>query len=393
MRIAFVCKRQYMGKDVIADRYARLYEIPFQLAKLGHSVRGFCLSYQRHTEGRWEHEVSPGALTWESRSLGRTLAPALVGYPHRLLRRLREFMPDVLIGASDIPHVALTAWLARRLGVPYQVDLYDNFEGFGQARLPGMKSALRRATRAADLVTTTSAPLRDMVVRDYRARGEVIAMPSTVDLAVFRRRDKTACRHALDLPPDATLIGTAGGLYGDKGVDALYRAWPAIAERHPEARLVLAGPHDTATPPPGGPRVHYLGQLPHARMAELFAALDVGVIYLRDTAFGRYCFPQKAYEMLACGLPVISAAVGAMVPLLAGVPGALYRPDDADDLARAMDHQLAERQLPDVAFDDWATIIGRLEQHLRALQTAASNHDRRPASVFPASASNKQRNQ
>ncbi|MDN5851146.1 MAG: hypothetical protein L0H63_16170, partial [Nitrococcus sp.] len=27
MRIAFLCKRRYMGKDVILDRFARLYEI------------------------------------------------------------------------------------------------------------------------------------------------------------------------------------------------------------------------------------------------------------------------------------------------------------------------------------------------------------------------------
>ena len=40
MRIAFLCKRRYMGKDVIDDRYGRLYEFPFQLARLGHEVHG-----------------------------------------------------------------------------------------------------------------------------------------------------------------------------------------------------------------------------------------------------------------------------------------------------------------------------------------------------------------
>src|SRR3546814_4200678 len=28
MRIAFLCKRRYMGKDVVLDQYARLYEMP-----------------------------------------------------------------------------------------------------------------------------------------------------------------------------------------------------------------------------------------------------------------------------------------------------------------------------------------------------------------------------
>ena len=67
------------------------------------------------------------------------------------------------------------------LDVPYAVDLYDNFESFGQARIPGMVGALRRAVRRARLVTTTSEPLKDLVVEGYHATGEVISMPSTVD--------------------------------------------------------------------------------------------------------------------------------------------------------------------------------------------------------------------
>src|SRR5690606_24725847 len=177
MRIAYLCKRRYMGKDVIVDRYARLYEIPRQLARLGHHVDAHCLDYRRGAEhGDSTHDAPPGALAWHSEALG----PRTATYPFRLLRRLCAFKPDVLVAASDIPHVALGAWLARRLRVPFVADLYDNFEGFGQARIPGMVTALRRAVRGADLVLTTSEPLRDLVRDGYRARGEVVAMPSTI---------------------------------------------------------------------------------------------------------------------------------------------------------------------------------------------------------------------
>lgn len=367
MRIAFLCKRQYMGKDVILDRYARLYEIPFQLAALGHTVGGFCLSYQGHAEGTWTHDAAPGELTWESSSLGGLRFPALLTYPRRLLARLREFAPDLLIGASDIPHVALSAWLAKRLRVPLAVDLYDNFEGFGQARIPGMVRALRRAVRAADLVTTTSEPLKDLVINGYGARGEVVAMPSTVDKAVFRPMDQTACRRSLGLPTDAKLIGTAGGLYRDKGVGALYEAWNVITQQRPDVHLVLAGPVDPGFPPPVAERIHALGMLPHARTAELFNALDVGAICIRDTPFGRYCFPQKAYEMLACRLPVAAARVGAMAELLAGVPSGQFDADDAAGLARALLAQLDDPVVAEVPIEDWARLIGALEPRLRAI--------------------------
>jgi len=372
MRIAYLCKRRYMGKDVILDRYARLYEVPFQLARLGHEVAAYCLSYRREREaGEWLHDAAPGALAWHSQALGlRTLA-----YPRYLLRQLREFAPDLLIAASDIPHVALGGWLAKRLRVPFVADLYDNFEGFGQARIPGMVPALRQSVRGADLVLTTSEPLRDVVVNDYHARGEVLAMPSTVDKSVFHPRDRAASRSALGLPDDAVLIGTAGGLYRAKGIDALYAAWHQLRESMPQLHLVLAGPYESNLPPPRGERVHYLGSLPHAQIAQLFCALDVGVICILDTPFGRYSFPQKAYEMLACDLPVVAADVGAMGTLFAGSPRSLYETGNANNLAEKLRGQAVNPVRPDIAIEDWEQVVGRLEPGL--IRLAVSRDSRR----------------
>jgi len=370
MKIAFLCKRKYMGKDVILDRYARLYELPFQLARLGHEVRGFCLSYQGHDEGAWEHAAAPGSLAWESRSLGTLRVPALAAYPGRLQLRLEEFQPDVLFGASDIPHVVLAAWLARRLRLPFAADLYDNFEGFGQARIPGFVPLLRWAVRGAGLVTTTSEPLRQLVTEGYGARGAVVAMPSSVDKAVFHPGDKREARDRLGLPGAVPLVGTAGGLYRGKGIEPLYRAWKRLSAQRPDVHLVLAGPVEAGLPLPEGERVHYLGRLAHAQVADLFNALDVGVISVLDTPFGRYCFPQKAYEMLACGLAVAAADVGAMSDLFAGTPQVLFRPGDAGALAGAVLHQLERPAVPAIPIEDWAGLVAGIEPLLRKLAVA-----------------------
>jgi teichuronic acid biosynthesis glycosyltransferase TuaC len=360
-----------MNKDVIVDRYARLYEIPFQLANLGHDVIGFCLSYRRNSDdGRWKHETQAGSLEWESRSLGALLVPALLAYPRTMLRRLRDFRPDIIIGASDIPHVALGAWLAKKLNVPFVADLYDNFEGFGQAKFPGMVSVLRRSVRNAELVVTTSELLRDLVVAGYKARGEIIAMPSSVDKTVFHPRDRLECRRALGLPQDAQLIGTAGGLYREKGITALYDAWEKIRAISPNIHLVLAGPIDQGLQLPTGDQVHYLGALAHSRVAELFCALDVGVICILDTPFGRYCFPQKAYEMLACDLQIVAADVGAMHMLLQSFPSSRYRVDDSVDLAEKLLRQLNSPQKISVRIDDWRSLISSLEPQLRKVVEA-----------------------
>ncbi|MDN5924600.1 MAG: glycosyltransferase family 4 protein [Xanthomonadales bacterium] len=338
-----------------------MYEIPYQLARLGHEVRGYCLSYHGAADGQWTHDAAPGQLQWQSRSLGKFILPALAAWLLRMERELRAFQPDILIGASDIPHVVLGARLARKLEVPFVADLYDNFESFGQARIPGWVSLFRRAVRHADLVTTTSEALARLVRNEYLARGSVMAMPSTVDSSVFRPRSKPACRRELGLPTDAKLIGTAGGLYRAKGIGDLYTAWPVLAPRRPDVHLVLAGPTEPGFTPPIGSRVHYLGALEHESVAKLFVALDVGVICIHDTAFGRYCFPQKAYEMIACKLPIAGARLGVMPSLLADVPSSFYTSNDADDLARVLAQQLDRPAVSGAEIKGWAETISAIE--------------------------------
>ncbi|QQS55639.1 MAG: glycosyltransferase [Candidatus Competibacteraceae bacterium] len=359
MRIAFLCKRQYMSYDVIADRYARLYEQPRQLALRGHDVLGLCLSY-RATEARDErHPANPGELRWVGLTPGRSGG---LTYPCQALRLLRMFAPDLLVGASDAPHIILSDWLAKRLGVPFAADLYDHFESFGLSRLPGIVPLYRRALRRATVVTCVSEPLADLVRDDYGVHGVVLALPSTIDRTIFYPRDRWACRARLGLPLDAKLIGTAGGLSKEKGIEPLYRAFERIAQENQNVHLVLAGSLDPECPPPQDSRVHYLGMMPHAQTAELFSALDAGVVYLRDTPYGRYSFPQKAYEMVACGAPLAVARVGAMTTLFQSSIQTLYEPDDVASLAHCLKAQLARPEVVALKIPDWGELASLAEK-------------------------------
>lgn len=365
MKIGFLCKRHYTGHDVIADRFGRLYEIPRQLAMLGHDVRGYCLDYHHaRGDGQWAHDMPIGSLAWESRSLGRLRLSALADYPMRLPQHLRRFSPDILIGASDIPHIALVAWLSRKLGIPYVVDLYDNFESFGQARIPGFIGLLKRSVRDADLVIAVSDPLKRKVEREYGVKGKVLTMPNGVDRSLFHPTDPARARARLGLPIDAELVGTAGGLTREKGLEVLYAAWTSLERLRPKAHLVLAGPVDDDLPPPRGMRVHYLGQLPHVHIADLFNSLNVGVITALDSPFGRYCFPQKAYEMLACGLPVVASDTGVMSELLADRPQFLYPADDAEALAEAICRQLDQPLRIELPIYDWQELRSAIETEI-----------------------------
>ncbi len=367
MRIAFLCKRHYTGKDVILDRYGRLYELPNQLARLGHEVRVWCLDYRGRRDDQCQHAAEPGTLAWASCATGGIRAARLAVYPYRLRKQLMDFKPELLIGTSDIPHVALAAWLGRQLGVPSVVDLYDNYESFGQARIPGFRALLRYAIRSTSLVITVSQALREKVRRDHAPINPVLVMPNGINVATFSPGQRAQARQALELPMAAKLVGTAGGLSRMKGLDVVYAAWRKMEQTRPDLHLVLAGPVEKGFPPPVGPRIHYLGELPESQVAELFRALDVGIIPLQDSSFGRYCFPQKAYEMLACRLPVAVSNTGEMASLFAPWPQTLFAPNDPEGLTTVVLQQLEQRNVPAIPVLDWKGLVGQLEPEFERL--------------------------
>lgn len=356
-----------MSKDVILDKYARLYEIPNQLALLEHHVECFCLSYQSHSEGCWNESNDSKTLVWHSKSYMGAKKVGLITYPILLLQQLKKFQPDVIVAASDIPHIVWGAWCAKKLNIPFVADLYDNFEGFGQAKILGMKTLLRKAVCRADLITTTSHPLAELVKHNYGAQGKVISMPSTVDTKIFVSNNKSEAKQLLGLQPDCIYIGTAGGLYRDKGIDVIYQAWEIIEKNMPNVHLVIAGPYNDNCPPPEGERVHYLGCLTHSKTAMLFQALDVGIISILDTPFGRYCFPQKAYEMLACQLPIVVANVGEMNYLFKETPQSLFEAGNAKDLANKLMKQIHSPVQNHVFIEDWTGVIQQIEPYISSL--------------------------
>lgn len=365
MNIIFLCKRQYMQKDVIDDRYARLYELPHQLALQGHNVLGICLSYRDRQSGAFQHYQSHrGQLIWHSFNAGRLIIPGLITYLFKTLKLIKRFKPDSLLGSSDCLHAIMTALFAKLLNIPYYLDLYDNYESFGLAKFPGLLPLYRLAIKQAAGICCVSEPLADYIRLRYQHHN-VITLESTIGGGDFFPQDKRDCRQQLNLPIDAQLIGLAGSLDKNRGVDLLYNSFLQLAAGNSHLHLVLAGPIDAACPIPNHPRIHYLGLLPHQQINVFYNAVDLAMICLRDGDFGRYAFPQKTYEILACGTPILAPRLGALAETLKDYPSCLYQADDVADMRDKIAHLLAQPCAVNIAIPTWAEQASRLSHWMQ----------------------------
>lgn len=127
MKIIFLSKRQYMRKDVLDDKYARLYELPANLFQNGHEIIGVCLSYRQKNQGVILNKTDNNhRFEWHSYNFFQRGLPN-IRYIQSLFQLILDFKPDILIGSSDALHLILTRWLAKRFNISYAVDIYDNF--------------------------------------------------------------------------------------------------------------------------------------------------------------------------------------------------------------------------------------------------------------------------
>lgn len=120
-----------------------------------------------------------------------------------------------------------------------------------------------------------------------------------------------------------------------KGLDVLVRALPAVIERHPGVRLLVAGPGEAAEVVRGldaatTAHIEFLGMISDADKASLFASVDA---YVAPNTGGE-SFGIILVEALSAGAPVVASDLEAFARVLdGGRCGALFATGDATALA------------------------------------------------------------
>lgn len=341
-----------MRRDLIHDHYGRLYELPHHLSRR-HQVHVIATDYR------------PG-LTWKARrysgdedsqpvfysiKVNYLILPTIASYLYLLNREIRRYPPDIIIGCSDSLHIIVAWLLGKFYGIRVIHDLYDNFDIFGLTRIPGIRLLYHRAIAVADAVTCVSDKLSAYIRTNYRKGKRVYTIESVINTSDFYPVDSREARRGIGLDPDYLYIGTAGALFANRGISTIYEAFLEIVKKRHDVRLLLAGVADPDCPIPQHENIIHLGDIDYSRMNTFYNSLDVALNYMRDDDFGRYSFPQKAFEMLACRRPVLSARVGDFEHLLP--EKFLYTPGDSVDLENKILALLDSPCHPDIDILDW----------------------------------------
>jgi glycosyltransferase involved in cell wall biosynthesis len=277
-------------------------------------------------------------------SFGRSVLAA-----GRVLRRA-----DVVIGSSPQLFAAAAARrLARRLRAPFVLEVRDLWpeslvaaggrKGVAYHALSRMADRLYAAAeRIVVLAGGTGRYLEDRGI----PAAKLVHVPNGVDVHLVRPAEEGTVR-AVDRVPTLVYAGAHGPANGlDAVLDAAERL--ASAGRHVRFVLIGDGPAKAALVADARRRgivnVEFHAPVPKAELAGILADADGGLMVLRDAPLFAFAVsPNKLFDYLAAGIPVVCNVPGEVAELVAASEGGVQAADaTGGGLAAAVEQWLGQ---------------------------------------------------
>ncbi|WP_431066290.1 glycosyltransferase [Methylotuvimicrobium sp.] len=355
MNIYCLFKRYYTNKDLIEDRFGRLYHLPFQLARQGNHVVVDAIDYKNNTGTN----INEATVSFSSIPATVTRLSKLIP---TLFVNIRRVKPDIVIASGDSHIGYLGLKMAKRLGVPFVFDVYDYYPAFSGNRLPGMKAMFRSAVKNAELVLCASAPLQQYIKAQ---NSNALIIENGVDRNLFTPGEMRQARKRIGLEEEFLLIGYFGSITSARG-PLLIEACRKLSQNMPSLRLILAG--KITHPIADEPWLIYLGEQPQATIPDLIRACNVVVVPYANNTFNSMAGACKIAEYLACEKPVVATRISNHEQLFKDTPESLCDLNP-DGMAHALFNQLNKPVVaPFPRSMEWETIGRLLNEALGKIQ-------------------------
>ncbi len=201
-----------------------------------------------------------------------------------------------------------------------------------------------RVWQSASGIVVISDGLKNQLIAWGVSESKITVARDAVEVEKFQiAESKHDCRQKLNLPLDGQIVVYTGHLYAWKGAGILAQA-ATILPQATQVYLVGGTNEDVARFKTlyTAPNLHIVGWQPHAQMPFWNKAADVLVIPTsgKEKIGAVYTSPMKLFEYLVSGNPIVASAIPALQEILSEDRAIFFVPDNAPDLARAVQQAL-----------------------------------------------------
>lgn len=357
MKIVFFVKRFYTNKDLVEDKFGRLFYFPSILAERGHE----CIVYALDFKNRTEENVRRNNVQFHTipvKSFWRL--PSMV----KLFRELKTAKADFVFSSGDSYIGYLGLLLSKRLSCKAVFDMYDDYAYFGSNKLPFMRTLLRTAVSKSDLVVCASEPIQEK----YRAYQEnTLVVQNGVDRELFKPEEKQIARNKSNVPNGDIVVGYFGSIHKPRGADDLIEAIERLRADGQDIKLLMAG-RDHGEVSLSYPWIDYRGMVEQNAVVALINSCDVVAVPYKNTELMKMTNACKLMEYIACGVPVVVSNVADYADYFPEAFECVSEPGDPASLARVIANQLKNRKVAkEERVVSWEELVSRLEKGFEKL--------------------------
>lgn len=257
---------------------------------------------------------------------------------------------------------------------------------------PFLAGLERRWALAADRVITVNEAYADLLQRQLRIDRPAVIF-NCPETWTPPQPQPDCLRQALGLGADTAVVLYQGQLIGERGIEQAMDAILTV----PQAVLVLMGYGHAriygsmASAPPYVGRVFVLPPVPPSDLLTWTASADVTVMPIQPTTDNhRYTTPQKLFESIAAGVPMVASDLPAMGEIVRSCEvGVVCDPTSSDEIAAAIRSIVTATDAERVAMRahvlavahrtfNWENQVGTLLGMYEALVPGSSDHLARP---------------
>lgn len=228
---------------------------------------------------------------------------------HRLVRRYRN-APLQVIHCHDLAPLPIAVRLKQLTGARLIYDAHEletETVGSGGVRQRLARRLERRLIPRADAMITVSPSIQAWYAQRYPRTA--IHLVRNIPDASAEREAAVPLRAMLGVPEDALLFLYLGGLGRGRGIETALQAFQQEGVPH-HILFMGSGPlaDSVRSAASRDPRIHYKAPVPPKDVIAHAAGADVGVSLIEDACLNyRYCLPNKLFESLLAGLPVLAS--------------------------------------------------------------------------------------
>jgi glycosyltransferase involved in cell wall biosynthesis len=267
---------------------------------------------------------------------------------------VEEVRPALLHAHSDFENALLALALRERFDLPVVYEVRGFWEETWLSGSPERRPEADRyrwrherevaCATAADHVVTLADTMRRRLVADGVAAESITIVPNAVDVDVFHptARDPELAS-GLGIGAGDVVVGYISSLVDYEGVDTLLEAADIMIRRGDPVHVLVVG--DGAARPRLerlaaklglDERAHFTGRVPYERVLDYYGLIDVFVVPRRNDRVCRLVTPLKPFEAMATETALVVSGVEALRDIADASGAAVFRPEDAPDLATTL---------------------------------------------------------